>query len=543
MTKPINILAIEDSESDAALNIRALEHAGYEVAFELVDTADGMKDALNSGDFDIVLSDHNLPQFGSAAALALLKATCRDIPFIIVSGAIGEETAVELMKAGAQDYVIKGNLSRLAPAVERELKDAEARRERKRSAEKLRESEERFSRVVEIADEMIWEVNSEMLYLYVNPVSEIVTGYKPEEFIGKKYLFDLAPQEVREGYKAVIRDTYKNKTTIKGITSPCVRKDGRVIILETSATPMLDEKGDLIGFRGTGTDITERKNMEARIEELYQSEKVHRQTLQEEAEVKNIFIDVLAHELRNSLTSVVVSSDILHETPVLSDEMRNKLVKNISEGAKLLAKRLDELLDLARYSKGTLELKLQTIDVWEFIEQVVSRYKLNFEKRNQTLVFEIGGGLKLFKLDKSRVEQVIINLLSNAGKYSPEGSEIIMKAKVENSGLLIEVSDKGVGISLEDQNNLFQPYYRVGKNKGIPGVGLGLAVSKKIIEAHGGQISITSQLGQGSTFSINIPNIPWTRFSDVLFKMDWNFSIQRRLSFLRGGILFERNYF
>jgi PAS domain S-box-containing protein len=467
-----------------------------------------MKDALNSGDFDIVLSDHNLPQFGSAAALALLKATCRDIPFIIVSGAIGEETAVELMKAGAQDYVIKGNLSRLAPAVERELKDAEARRERKRSAEKLRESEERFSRVVEIAGEMIWEVNSEMLYLYVNPVSEIVTGYKPEEFIGKKYLFDLAPQEVREGYKAVIRDTYKNKTTIKGITSPCVRKDGRVIILETSATPMLDEKGDLIGFRGTGTDITERKNMEARIEELYQSEKVHRQTLQEEAEVKNIFIDVLAHELRNSLTSVVVSSDILHETPVLSDEMRNKLVKNISEGAKLLAKRLDELLDLARYSKGTLELKLQTIDVWEFIEQVVSRYKLNFEKRNQTLVFEIGGGLKLFKLDKSRVEQVIINLLSNAGKYSPEGSEIIMKAKVENSGLLIEVSDKGVGISLEDQNNLFQPYYRVGKNKGIPGVGLGLAVSKKIIEAHGGQISITSQLGQGSTFSINIPNIP-----------------------------------
>jgi signal transduction histidine kinase len=229
--------------------------------------------------------------------------------------------------------------------------------------------------------------------------------------------------------------------------------------------------------------------------------------LQEEAEVKNIFIDVLAHELRNSLTSLVVSSDILQETPVLNEEIKTKLVANISEGAKILTKRLDELLDLARYSKGNFVLKLQTFEAQEFLEQVISRFKPNLSKRNQNFLYEIIDEQKLVKLDKSRIEQVIINLLSNASKYSPENSAITLKARTDSSGFLLEVIDKGVGIAPEDQKNLFQPYYRASKNKGIPGIGLGLAVSKKIIEAHGGQISISSELGRGSTFSIFIPCI------------------------------------
>jgi PAS domain S-box-containing protein len=505
MTIPLRVLIVEDCESDAALNIRVLENAGHQVSYVIVDTANEMKAALKKGNFDIVLSDHNLPQFGSAAALALLKESGREIPFIIVSGAIGEEIAVQLMKDGAQDYVMKDHLSRLAPAVERELRDAEARRQRKRSEEKLRESEERFSRVVEITGEMIWEVNSEFLYLYVNPVSEIVTGYKPEEIIGKMSLFDFSAPEVRQEYKDAVLDSFKNKD-LKAFTCSGITKDGKAIILEMNATPIRDSNNRLIGCRGTCKDITSRSQMELKIDELYKNEKIHRQKLQEEAEVKNIFIDVLAHELRNSLTSVVVSSDILLESPDVSEEIRYKLVKNISDGGQLLAKRLDELLDLARYSKGTFELKIQTVDAWEFVEQVETRFKPNLDKRKQKLIFEIKGETKLINLDKSRIEQVIINLLSNASKYSPENSEITLRAKVEKEGLYLEVGDKGIGISPEDQKNLFQPYYRAGKNRAIPGIGLGLAVSKKIIEAHGGQISIASQLGQGSTFSFLVPN-------------------------------------
>ena len=114
MPTPIKLLLIEDSESDAALNIRELEKVGFEPAFVLVDNAGEMQTALSEGPYDIVLSDHNLPQFSSNEALALLRKADQDTPFIIVSGAIGEEMAVQLMKSGAQDYVIKTNLARLA---------------------------------------------------------------------------------------------------------------------------------------------------------------------------------------------------------------------------------------------------------------------------------------------------------------------------------------------------------------------------------------------------------------------------------------------
>jgi PAS domain S-box-containing protein len=507
MTKLLRVLSVEDSGSDAELNFRELEKAGYEVSYVLVDNLTDMKNALEKGTFDIVLSDHNMPQFSSVGALSLLKESNLDIPFVIISGAIGEETAVQMMKAGAQDYVMKNNLSRLAPVIERELKDAESRREHKRSEEKLRHSEERFSQVVEIAGEMIWEVDSEMLFLYVNSVSELVTGYKPDEIVGKLHLFDLSRLETREECKAAVLNSYKNQETLKGYTLRCLRKGGDENILEISATPILNGKVELKGYRGTCTDISERKRMEAQIDELYKQEKVHRQKLQEEAEVKNIFIDMLAHELRNSLTSLVVSSDLLHDTPELSDEMKGKLISNVCEGAKILTQHLDELLDLARYSRGNFELKLQTLVIREFVEQTVSRYKPNLIKRNQTLVTEIEDEVQMVKLDKSRLEQVIINLLSNASKYSSDNSEIIIKVRAEIRGLYVEVIDNGLGIAEEDQKNLFQPYYRAGKHKGIPGIGLGLAVSKKIVEAHGGQIWVNSHPGKGSTFSFLIPTI------------------------------------
>jgi PAS domain S-box-containing protein len=502
------VLQIEDSESDAGLNIRALERAGFEVSFEIVTTAEEMKEALAEKTFDLVLSDHNLPQFDSPSALAIFKEKGLDIPFIIISGAIGEETAVQLMKAGAQDYVMKGNLPRLAPVVERELRDAEIRRQRKQADEKLRVSEERFRQVAEIAGEMIWEVDGKMQYLYVSPVAEVLTGYKTEEIVGKMHLFDLVPAAEREEYIGKLNKVFDEKQTLKAFSSTRTCRDGHTIILETSATPMLDEEGRLLGYRGTDTDVTGRKHMEHQIMDLYQKEKQHNSKLQEEAEVKTLFINVLAHELRNPLTAVVVSSDILQDTENLTEEIKSKLARNINESAKVLTNRLDELLDLARYSRGTFELKRRTVDVREFVREVVERFQPNLEKRGQTLIVDIGPELQSMYVDTSRLEQVIINLLSNASKYSPDHSQITMKAGINNNkATYFEIVDKGLGISSEEQSKIFQPYYRSNKNKGIPGIGLGLAISNKIVEAHGGKISLASQVGEGSTFSVTLPAV------------------------------------
>jgi PAS domain S-box-containing protein len=502
----IRLLQIEDSESDAALNIRAIEKAGFAVDFEIVSTGEEMKEALSKHVFDIVLSDHNLPQFDSPSALAIFKEKRLDIPFIVVSGAIGEETAVMLMKSGAQDYVMKGNLSRLAPVVERELRDAEIRRQRKQSEEKLRVSEERFRQVAETAGEMIWEVDQNMLYLYVNPVAEALTGYRTEEIVGHKYLFELVPPEDHVMYAAKMEEIFRNRQTLKAFSSRRICKDGRVIILETSAIPTLDKKGNLLGYRGTDMDVTQRMELEATLRDLYHKEKQHNEKLLEEAEVKTLFINVLAHELRNPLTAVVVSSDILQDMDGLTEEIKTKLVKNINDSAKLLTNRLDELLDLARYSKGTFELKRRIVDAQDFLKEIIERFKPNLEKRSQELVVDISSELTTMNIDTSRMEQVIINLLSNASKYSPEKSTITMRAGMKDEGFYFEIVDQGIGISSDDQSKIFQPYYRSNKNKNVPGIGLGLAISNKIVEAHGGKISLASTAGKGSTFSVLIPN-------------------------------------
>ena len=140
MDIPLRLLIIEDSDRDVALEVRALEAAGYRVTYAVADTAAEMKAALAEQAFDIVISDHDLPQFDAPGALAVLKESGLDIPFIIVSGAIGEETAVALMKAGAHDYVMKDRLSRLAIAVEHALKDAESLKSRKQAEEALKET-------------------------------------------------------------------------------------------------------------------------------------------------------------------------------------------------------------------------------------------------------------------------------------------------------------------------------------------------------------------------------------------------------------------
>lgn len=140
MSRPLRVLIAEDSEDDALLLLRELKRAGYDLSYRRVDTPEAMATALVQETWDVVLSDYTMPRFSASAALALFKESGLDIPFIIVSGAIGEETAVEMMKAGAHDFIMKGNLARLVPAIERELHDMEIRRERKKVQEQLERS-------------------------------------------------------------------------------------------------------------------------------------------------------------------------------------------------------------------------------------------------------------------------------------------------------------------------------------------------------------------------------------------------------------------
>src|SRR2546421_4568377 len=177
MSRTLRVLNVEDQERDVALLTRHLTRAGYEVISERVETPEAMRAALETEEWDVVLCDYSMPHFNALSALSLLQEMELDIPFIIISGTVGEATAVEAMRAGANDYLMKDNLARLAPTIERELREAENRRARRQVEAALRESEDRYRDLVEHSHDLICTHDLEGRILSVNQTAARILGY------------------------------------------------------------------------------------------------------------------------------------------------------------------------------------------------------------------------------------------------------------------------------------------------------------------------------------------------------------------------------
>jgi PAS domain S-box-containing protein len=269
MRETLRVLQVEDSESDAELIVRVLEKAGYEVRTEQVNDADGMRAALADKIWDVVIADYHLPRFDAPAALAVLHEKGLDLPFLVVSGAMGEDLAVALMKAGAHDYLNKDSLARLAPAVEREIREAQVRQERRRAEESLRlaliatkEANHRYHLVADHGRTIIWEMDAEGLYTYVSHVSEAVVGYRPEELIGKKHFYDIHSDEEADAFRPAMLELFSRERPFLNLEKPVRAKDGRKVWVSSNGIPVLNDRGELAGYRGSSTDITERKRAE-----------------------------------------------------------------------------------------------------------------------------------------------------------------------------------------------------------------------------------------------------------------------------------------
>ena len=249
---------VEDSEDDVLLMIRELKKGGYEPESIRVESGEAMGAALKEKTWDAILCDYQMPKFNGLAAIALLKETGIDIPLIIVSGAIGEEMAVECMRSGAHDYVMKGNLSRLVPVIERELKDAESRRQRKKAEEALRKSEEMFRELVETINDMFYELDEQGMILYASPSVERIFGYSQAEMLGRSIGDFLDRGETVPAIENI-------RKVMDGDVVPheyrARRKSGEIAWIRVSSTPV--KQGDrVVGVRGILSDITDRRRAE-----------------------------------------------------------------------------------------------------------------------------------------------------------------------------------------------------------------------------------------------------------------------------------------
>src|SRR5215213_4563955 len=263
----LKVLFVEDSEDDTMLLLRRLRKGGYDPIWERVDTPADMEAALDGASWDLVISDHSMPAFSSSAALGLLRSKgFADLPFIIVSGQIGEDAAVAAMKAGAQDYVMKDNLARLNTAIERELREAEVRREKRRAEEKYRS-------IFENAVEGIFQTTVDGKFLTANPALARMFGYaSPEELL--EVISDIGdqlyvePGRREEFYRLALRDGF-----VSGFEVQMLRKDGSPVWASINARAVYDDDGDIAGYEGTVEDITGRKRAEEALREIREAER------------------------------------------------------------------------------------------------------------------------------------------------------------------------------------------------------------------------------------------------------------------------------
>ena len=219
------------------------------------------------------------------------------------------------------------------------------------------------------------------------------------------------------------------------------------------------------------------------------------------------FIDTLSHELKTPLTSIIAAAGLLaEELEASGDSSHRRLIQTIIQNASTLETRLGELLDTVKTGSGEIQLQLEPVDIKSLLRGTGMQISPLIEEKGQHLEIDLPPSLPIIRGDGPRLEQVVLNLLNNATKFSEEGCNIILKARSNDAEIVVEIRDSGIGIAPEEQPRLFKPYSRLNADRQRhPGLGLGLSLAKQVVELHGGNIWVESEPGKGSTFSFSLP--------------------------------------
>jgi signal transduction histidine kinase len=219
------------------------------------------------------------------------------------------------------------------------------------------------------------------------------------------------------------------------------------------------------------------------------------------------FITMLAHELTTPLASIVAAGGLLAEQLEAQDSesTETRLIHNILRSAQNMERRLMDLMDLGRLRAKTFQLQLEAVDVKPLLAASASSFQPVVQKMSQSLTVDLPNSLPQVMADPQRVDQIVSNLLRNATKFTPRGGKIALRAREVEEGITVEIEDNGPGIVKEAQHRLFKPYYRLERNRRSAGAGLGLAIAKQLVDAHGGSMGVDSDVGRGSIFHFTLP--------------------------------------
>jgi PAS domain S-box-containing protein len=356
----------------------------------------------------------------------------------------------------------------------------------------------RLTYVVDSSHDAIFSTSVDTVIDSWNPGAERIYGYSADEAMGME-VSNLIPEDHRDEVEW-IREEVASGRSVEDFETVRVRKDGERIDVSMTISPIRDSTAKIIGFSAIARDITERKRAEQELNE----------TREEAERLKQDFFALISHELRTPLTSLKGYSDLLlngagGELP----EQGRHFVEIMMRNTARLERLVDDLLLVARLEAGTFTVETSDVDLQRIVSNCVEAAKPAAEDKDIELTIDTES-VGNCSGDSHRLEQLLDNLISNALKYTPEGGRVATRLLRENGHVSIEVQDSGIGIPADEQQYLFDQFFRAStaKSGAIPGVGLGLTIVKAIAEAHRGKVEVESEQGHGTIFRVELPVAP-----------------------------------
>ena len=410
------------------------------------------------------------------------------------------EMLAQIQKHKVQLVEINENLEEKVK--ERTYKLTEEITEREKAEEKLQESKDRFDQLAEQSSTIAWEVDVDGLYTYVSHVAEQVFGYSTEELVGRMHFYDLHPQDGRKTFKTAAFEVFKRKEWFVALVNAIRTKDGRIIWVSTNGFPLLNADGTLRGYRGSDTDITKRKEDELTL-------KFAKEQAEAANQAKSQFLANMSHEIRTPMNAIIGFSDILANEN-LEDEQKQS-VNFIRESGQNLLALINDILDFSKIEAGQLDTEIIDCSLGKLLNSVGSLMRPKVaEKGLEFEIIESNGLPAKIRSDPTRLHQCLINLIDNAVKFTEEGHVYInvsLEDKDNKPYIRFGIEDTGIGIQKDKQAKVFESFTQADGDttRKYGGTGLGLTITKQLSKLLGGQLTLTSQVGKGSVFSLTIP--------------------------------------
>ena len=493
----LNILSLEDNIRDYELMRLRLIDTGLKLNITRVDKESDFVSSLQNSKYDIILADFNLPGFDAFKALRLANEICPTVPYICVSGSIGEETAIELLKLGAVDYVIKDRPERLPSAIRRALDEKKEKETRLKAEKSLLQSEENFRhsisesplgiRIVTIEGKTIY-ANKAFLDIYeFSSLEEFKNIPAKDRYTPESYLRHLERRKIRASGK----DVFDYELSI-------VTKSGAIRHVKVARKEVL--WNGVKHFQIINQDITIQKNLTA---ELIAA----KEHAEESDRLKTAFLANMSHEIRTPMNGILGFAGLLKE-PGLTGEMQQSYIDIIEKSGERMLNIINDLVNISKIESGEMCLSISETDVNGLIDFIYSFFKPEVERKGINLSFRksLSAENAIIRTDNEKVYAILANLVKNAIKFTQSGS-IELGYDLKDGELDFFVKDTGIGIDQIQKEIIFDRFRQGSEllSRRYEGAGLGLSISKAYVEMLGGKIRVESELGKGSTFFFTIP--------------------------------------